>query len=141
MRILVSLICGTLFGAGLYISSMIDPQKVLGFLDIWAIADGGWDPSLAFVMGGGLAVAMPIFQFAKKRSQAVCGGDMSLPTNKAINRRLILGGVLFGTGWGLVGYCPGPALSALAFGQTDTVLFVVAMLAGMAGARTLHWNS
>ncbi|MFX4229293.1 MAG: DUF6691 family protein [Porticoccaceae bacterium] len=141
MRILVSLICGTLFGAGLYISSMIDPQKVLGFLDIWAIADGGWDPSLAFVMGGGLAVAMPIFQFAKNCSQAVCGGDMSLPTNKAINRRLILGGVLFGTGWGLVGYCPGPALSALAFGQTDTVLFVVAMLAGMAGARALHWNS
>lgn len=140
MRILVSLICGTLFGAGLYISGMIDPQKVLGFLDIWAIAEGDWDPSLAFVMGGGLIVAMPIFQFAKHRTEAVCGGDMSLPTNKAINRRLILGAVLFGIGWGLVGYCPGPALSALAFGQTDTVLFVVAMLAGMAGARALNWH-
>ncbi|MDG4718792.1 YeeE/YedE family protein [Thalassospira sp. FZY0004] len=140
MRILVSLICGTLFGAGLYISGMIDPQKVLGFLDIWAIADGDWDPSLAFVMGGGLIVAMPIFQFAKKRSDAVCGGGLELPTNKNITGKLILGGALFGAGWGLVGYCPGPALSALAFGQTDTIIFVATMLAGMAGARALHLN-
>jgi len=141
MRILVSLICGTLFGAGLYISGMIDPQKVLGFLDIWAIADGGWDPSLAFVMGGGLIVATPIFQFAKKRSDAVCGGGMNLPTNKNITTKLILGGALFGIGWGLVGYCPGPVLSALAFGQTDTIIFVVTMLAGMAGARALRLHA
>ncbi|WP_417827211.1 DUF6691 family protein [Thalassospira sp.] len=135
MRVIVSLICGTIFGFGLYVSAMIDPQKVLGFLDIWAIAEGGWDPSLAFVMGGGLAVAMPIFQFAKKRSQAVCGGEMNLPSNRAVTIKLILGGLLFGAGWGLVGYCPGPALSALAFGHPDTIIFVVAMVAGMGGAR------
>ena len=140
MRIIVSLICGTIFGFGLYISSMIDPQKVLGFLDIWAIADGGWDPSLAFVMGGGLAVAIPIFQFAKNRPEAVCGGEMSLPTNRAITTKLVVGGLLFGTGWGLVGYCPGPALSALAFGHTDTIIFVVAMIAGMGGARAIGLN-
>ncbi|MBX2830159.1 MAG: YeeE/YedE family protein [Rhodospirillales bacterium] len=140
MRNLVSLICGTLFGAGLYISGMIDPQKVLGFLDIWAIADGGWDPSLAFVMGGGLVVAIPIFWFAKGRSEAVCGGDMNLPANRAITKKLVIGGLLFGTGWGLVGYCPGPALSALAFGQLDTIIFVVAMLAGMAGTRMMRLN-
>ncbi|WP_033070182.1 DUF6691 family protein [Thalassospira australica] len=140
MRTFVSLICGTIFGFGLYISGMIDPQKVLGFLDIWAIAEGGWDPSLAFVMGGGLAVATPIFMFAKTRSEAVCGGDMGLPTNKSITPKLVLGGLLFGTGWGLVGYCPGPAISALAFGQTDTILFVVAMVVGMGGARAMRWN-
>ncbi|AXO12937.1 DUF6691 family protein [Thalassospira indica] len=140
MRIIVSLICGTIFGFGLYISAMIDPQKVLGFLDIWAIADGGWDPSLAFVMGGGLAVAIPIFQFAKNRTEAVCGGEMSLPTNRAITTKLVVGGLLFGTGWGLVGYCPGPALSALAFGHTDTIIFVVAMIAGMGGARAMGLN-
>ncbi len=141
MRILVSLICGTLFGAGLYISGMIDPQKVLGFLDIWAIADGGWDPSLAFVMGGGLIVAMPIFRFAKSRTEAVCGGEMSLPTNRAISKKLMIGGVLFGTGWGLVGYCPGPAISALAFGKLDTIIFVIAMLAGWAAAKTMRLNA
>ncbi|HCK17637.1 YeeE/YedE family protein [Thalassospira tepidiphila] len=140
MRTIVSLICGTIFGFGLYISGMIDPQKVLGFLDIWAIADGGWDPSLAFVMGGGLAVAIPIFQFAKNRTEAVCGGEMNLPTNRAITTKLIGGGVLFGIGWGLVGYCPGPALSALAFGHTDTVIFVVAMIVGMGSARVLGLN-
>ena len=105
MRIFVSLLCGAIFGAGLYISGMIDPQKVLGFLDIWAIADGGWDPSLAFVMGGGLIVAIPFFQFAKNRDNALCGGKMGLPTNRRIDRKLIVGGLLFGTGWGLVGYC------------------------------------
>ena len=141
MRILVSLICGTLFGAGLYISGMIDPQKVLGFLDIWAIAEGGWDPSLAFVMGGGLIVAMPIFWFAKSRTEAVCGGEMSLPINRAISKKLMIGGVLFGIGWGLVGYCPGPALSALAFGQLDTIIFVIAMLAGMVAAKMMRLNA
>ena len=140
MRIFVSLICGTIFGFGLFISGMIDPQKVLGFLDIWAIADGGWDPSLAFVMGGGLMVAIPIFQFTKNRTEAVCGGDMSLPTNRAITPKLIVGGLMFGTGWGLVGYCPGPALSALAFGHTDTIIFVVMMIVGMTGARLAGLN-
>lgn len=140
MRIFASLLCGLIFGAGLYISQMIDPQKVLGFLDIWAIADGGWDPSLALVMGGGLIVAIPFFRFAKSRSEAVCGGDMSLPTNREINRKLVTGGLLFGIGWGLVGYCPGPALSALAFGQTDTIIFVIAMMIGMIVCRKLKLN-
>lgn len=138
MRMVVSLICGTIFGFGLYISGMIDPQKVLGFLDIRAIADGGWDPSLAFVMAGGLAVATPIFMFAKTRTAAMCGGEIELPTDKSITPRLVLGGLLFGTGWGLVGYCPGPAISALVFGQTDTIVFVIAMMVGMGGGRMLR---
>lgn len=140
MRLFVSLLCGTIFGAGLYISGMIDPQKVLGFLDIWAIADGGWDPSLALVMGGGLLVAMPIIQFAKNRSEPVCGGDMALPANRKITRKLVMGGLLFGTGWGLVGYCPGPAISALAFGQSDTIIFVAAMLVGMMACKMSRLN-
>ncbi|MCC9621354.1 YeeE/YedE family protein [Thalassospira sp. MA62] len=140
MRVIASLFCGLLFGAGLYISGMIDPQKVLGFLDIWAIGDGGWDPSLAFVMGGGLIVAIPIFHFAKARGSAMCGGDISQPKNRQIDRPLVIGGLLFGIGWGLVGYCPGPALSALVFGQTDTVIFVVAMIAGMGATRLIRRN-
>ncbi|MFH1805887.1 MAG: DUF6691 family protein [Pseudomonadota bacterium] len=131
MRILSALLCGVLFGAGLAISGMINPQKVLAFLDIAAIASGGWDPSLAFVMGGGLLAALPFFWLARRRAGAICGGDIALPTRRDIDRDLIVGGLMFGAGWGLVGYCPGPAISALALGQIETVVFVFAMLAGM----------
>ncbi|OSQ50297.1 DUF6691 family protein [Thalassospira alkalitolerans] len=131
MRILASLFCGLIFGAGLLISGMIDPQKVLGFLDIAAIANGGWDPSLAFVMAGGLIIAFPIFHFARSQRTAMCGGEIAFPTRRDIDRDLVIGGLLFGIGWGMVGYCPGPAISALAFGQTETFIFVLAMIGGM----------
>jgi len=128
---LIALGAGLLFGAGLAISGMYDPAKVLDFLDIAAIASGGWDPSLAFVMAGGLAVTLPVFQFAKRRTRPLAAPQFQQPAASAIDRRLMLGALLFGIGWGLVGYCPGPALAALAFGATGTILFVLAMVAGM----------
>lgn len=131
MRILASAFCGALFGLGLIISGMTDPQKVLGFLDIAAIQTGNWDPSLAFVMAGALFVAFPIFRFAQSRRTAICGGTIELPKRRDIDRNLVIGGLLFGIGWGMVGYCPGPAISALAFGHIETIIFVIAMIAGM----------
>lgn len=128
---LIALAAGLLFGAGLAVSGMHDPAKVLGFLDIAAITSGGWDPSLAFVMAGGLAVTLPAFWYARRRSAPLAAPTFQAPTATAIDKRLTLGALLFGVGWGLVGYCPGPALAALAFGATGTVLFVVAMVAGM----------
>lgn len=128
---LIALAAGLLFGAGLAVSGMHDPAKVLGFLDIAAIASGGWDPSLAFVMAGGLAVTLPAFWYARRRMAPVAAPAFQAPTATAIDQRLMLGALLFGIGWGLVGYCPGPALAALAFGATGTILFVLAMVAGM----------
>lgn len=131
MRIVVALLCGALLGAGLAVSGMINPQKVLGFLDLGAMMSGGWDPSLALVMGGGLIVGFPLIHWGKTRTAPVCGGTMMLPTKREIDRDLVVGGLLFGVGWGLVGYCPGPAISALVLGHTQTIVFVIAMLAGM----------
>ncbi|MEZ5831923.1 MAG: DUF6691 family protein [Dongiaceae bacterium] len=128
---LIALAAGLLFGAGLAISGMYDPAKVLGFLDIAAIASGGWDPSLAFVMAGGLAVTVPAFSLARRRAQPIAAPQFQTPTATAIDGRLMVGALVFGIGWGLVGYCPGPALAALAFGSTGTILFVLAMMAGM----------
>lgn len=129
---LIALAAGLLFGIGLAVSGMFDPAKVLGFLDIAAIGSGRWDPSLAFVMAGGLAVALPVFQYAKRRIAPMAAPQFQAPTARAVDRRLMLGALIFGLGWGLVGYCPGPALAALAFGATGTILFVLAMAAGMA---------
>lgn len=131
MRILTSLICGLLFGIGLAISGMMSPQKVLGFLDIWSIPDGAWDPSLALVMVGGLIFAFPFFRFARTKSHAVNGGKITMPNRTDIDWKLVSGSLLFGAGWGLVGYCPGPAISALATGQWKSFLFVGAMISGM----------
>jgi uncharacterized protein len=128
---LIALGAGLLFGAGLAVSGMHDPAKVLGFLDIAAIANGGWDPSLAFVMAGGLAATLPAFHYARRRAQPICAPQFQTPTAAGIDRRLMLGALIFGIGWGLVGYCPGPALASLAFGATGTMLFVLAMVAGM----------
>jgi uncharacterized protein len=128
---LIALVAGLLFGAGLAVSGMHDPAKVLGFLDIAAIASGGWDPSLAFVMAGGLAVTLPAFWYGRRRKAPLAAPSFQAPTATAIDKRLMLGALLFGLGWGLVGYCPGPALAALAFGAAGTVLFVLAMIAGM----------
>ncbi len=128
MQLLMSLFAGLVFGLGLIISGMTDPSKVIGFLDL----AGNWDPSLALVMGGAILVGVPAFRFAKMRSQAILGGPMQLPAARHIDRRLVFGGLAFGAGWGLAGYCPGPALASLATGGSQPLIFTLAMLAGMA---------
>lgn len=119
---------GLLFGWGLIISGMTDPAKVVGFLDL----AGSWDPSLAFVMGGAIAVGVVAFGLAKKRTTTFLGGVLRLPTASDIDRRLIVGSLLFGAGWGLAGFCPGPAIVSVGAGHDKAVVFVLAMVAGMA---------
>lgn len=127
MRIITSLITGLVFGIGLIISGMTNPAKVLGFLDL----AGLWDPSLALVMGGAIAVGVVAFQLARKRSKSLLGDPMRLPSATQVDRRLLLGGLAFGVGWGLAGFCPGPALASLAVGGTKPAIFTVAMIGGM----------
>lgn len=119
---------GLLFGMGLIVAGMTDPSKVIGFLDL----AGAWDPSLAFVMGGAILVGLGAFAVAKKRTTSFLGGAMQLPTNSQIDKRLVVGSLLFGAGWGMAGFCPGPALVSLGTGNTKAFAFVLAMLAGMA---------
>ena len=128
MKLLMALLAGLLFGLGLILSGMTDPAKVVGFLDF----AGNWDPSLAFVMGGALLVGALVFPFATKRPKSILGDALRLPTATRIDRRLVLGSLTFGMGWGLAGYCPGPALASLAQGGTKPFVFFIAMLAGMA---------
>jgi uncharacterized protein len=123
---LAPLAAGLLFGLGLMASGMTDPAKVLAFLDL----SGAWDPSLALVMGGAIAVALLPFGWARRQGRTLAGEVLQWPTERAIGGRLIGGGLLFGIGWGLVGLCPGPAVVALAMGLGDVWIFVVAMLAG-----------
>ena len=123
-----ALVAGLVFGLGLILSGMANPAKVLGFLDL----AGRWDPSLAFVMGGAIAVGLGAFAFARRRTVAFLGGAMHLPTARDIDARLVSGSLLFGIGWGLGGFCPGPALVSFATGNLKAIVFVVAMLAGMA---------
>ncbi|WP_263770782.1 YeeE/YedE family protein [Propionivibrio soli] len=128
MNILFALLSGLVFGFGLIVSGMTDPAKVLGFLDL----GGAWDPSLALVMGGAIAVGLVAFGIAKRRTVSFLGLPMQMPAARQIDRRLVLGGLTFGVGWGLAGICPGPALVLLGRGLPQGVIFVVAMLAGMA---------
>ncbi len=128
MHIFMALIVGVIFGIGLIISGMTDPSKVIGFLDL----AGRWDPSLGFVMGGAILVGMVAFRFSSGREKSLLGDAMRLPIATRIDRRLVLGGLAFGAGWGLAGYCPGPALASLASGGSKTVIFTAAMIAGMA---------
>lgn len=118
---------GLLFGTGLILSGMTDPAKVIGFLDL----AGAWDPSLALVMGGAVLVAVFAFAIARRRTTAFLGGTMHLPSSRDIDRRLVFGGLIFGAGWGLAGFCPGPAIVSLGAGQPKAVVFVAAMLIGM----------
>ena len=127
MTVLVSLLTGLVFGVGLIVSGMANPAKVLGFLDL----AGTWDPSLAFVMGGAIAVGFVAFAVARRRTVSLLGAEMKLPTARQIDRRLVAGSVLFGVGWGVAGFCPGPALVALGMGEAKALVFVAAMLAGM----------
>jgi uncharacterized protein len=128
MQALFAFAAGLVFGIGLIVSGMADPAKVLGFLDL----AGRWDPSLAFVMGGAIAVGALAFGFAARRGTTLLGAPLHLPPTRPIDARLVSGSLLFGIGWGLAGFCPGPALVALGMGQSKAWLFVAAMLAGMA---------
>jgi len=118
---------GLMFGLGLLLSGMTDPGKVLGFLDLF----GAWDPSLAFVMGGAIAVGLVGFTVAQRRSSTWLGEPIELPRSTGIDRRLVVGSLLFGAGWGLAGFCPGPALVTLGAGVDKAVVFVLAMGLGM----------
>lgn len=123
-----SLLAGLVFGLGLLISGMANPDKVLGFLDL----AGPWDPSLALVMVGAIMVGVVGVAVARRRTLSFLGASISLPTNTRIDKRLVLGGLTFGVGWGLAGFCPGPGLVALGAGELKALVFVVAMVAGMA---------
>lgn len=127
--ILLSLGAGLLFGAGLLISGMAQPAKVVGFLDVL----GGWDPSLAFVMMGAIAVHFLAYRLVPRLPKPVWGARWGIPSRRDIDTRLVAGAALFGAGWGLAGYCPGPALTTLATGASTTLLFTGAMLLGMWG--------
>jgi uncharacterized membrane protein YedE/YeeE len=128
-EVAVAFAAGLIFGAGLVVSGMANPAKVLGFLDLF----GAWDPSLALVMAGAVGVGLVGFAFASRRTQSALGLPMRLPESDAIDQRLVVGAAVFGVGWGLAGFCPGPALVALATGSPKAILFVVSMIAGMAG--------
>jgi uncharacterized protein len=128
MNILFALTAGLVFGLGLIVSGMANPAKVLGFLDL----AGPWDPSLALVMCGAIAVAGAAFALARKRTRSLLGLPMQLPTARGIDRRLVGGSLTFGIGWGLAGICPGPALVLIGAGVAQGLIFVGAMLAGMA---------
>ena len=138
MNALAAFAAGLVFGIGLIVSGMTDPGKVIGFLDV----AGRWDPSLAFVMGGAILVGYFSFAAAGRRGRTFLGGAMHLPTRRDIDTRLVAGSAVFGIGWGLAGFCPGPALVALGAGIDQAALFVAAMLAGMviydAAERLIH---
>jgi hypothetical protein len=123
---LVALVSGLLFGLGLGFSQMIDPEKVIGFLDL----TGSWDPTLAFVMGGAVLVTLITFRFILKRPTPILNGKFYVPSRKDIDKPLLIGSALFGIGWGIGAYCPGPAITSLVFGALNPLLFVVAMVVG-----------
>jgi uncharacterized membrane protein YedE/YeeE len=128
MNFVAALFCGALFGFGLALSGMTDISKVIGFLDL----SGNWDPTLAFVIGGGLLVSLPFFQFGVGRlTKPVWADVFRIPTRNDIDARLIIGAALFGIGWALVGLCPGPAIASLAYLNLDIAYFGIAMFAGM----------
>jgi len=126
-------VSGLIFSFGLLLSGMANPEKVLGFLDLF----GAWDPSLALVMGGAIAVALPAFTIARKREAAILGGPINLPGKRTLDKRLLLGSLTFGVGWGLAGFCPGPGIVASGAPESGAMVFVAAMVAGMLAFRAL----
>jgi uncharacterized membrane protein YedE/YeeE len=131
MSKIISLVCGIIFGIGLTVSQMIDPEKVLGFLNIF----GDWDPSLAFVMFGALIISSPFFHLFKNNKKPICAKNFNYTTNKKVNKKLIIGSSLFGVGWGLAGLCPGPAIASLALLNINSAVFVVTMFVGFYSAK------
>lgn len=127
MPVLTALLAGLIFGLGLIVSGMVNPTKVLGFLDVTS----AWDPSLVVVMAGAILIAAPAFTVAKRRTVSLIGAEMRLPVSGQIDRGLVVGSILFGTGWGIAGFCPGPGLVAFAMGEVKAVVYLIAMLAGM----------
>lgn len=127
MKNILAGLVGLVFGIGLIVSGMTDPSKVLGFLDV----AGHWNPSLGLVMCGAIGVGIVAFRLASRRERSLLGDAMRLPTSRQIDRRLVFGGLAFGAGWGLAGYCPGPAVASLASGGAKPLVFFIAMLAGM----------
>lgn len=134
MGALVAGLSGLLFGAGLQLAGMTRPGKVVGFLDV----AGDWDPSLAFVMAGAIAVHVLAYRLVPSLPSPLLGGRWGIPTRRDVDGRLIAGAVLFGSGWGLAGYCPGPALTSLATGTAEALIVVGAMIAGMAGHQVVE---
>ena len=133
MQRALEFLVGLIFGWGLLLSGMTDPGKVKGFLDL----AGSWDPSLGLVMGGAIAVAVVAFALATRRSSTLLGRALHLPTSREVDRQLVVGSLIFGAGWGLAGFCPGPAIVATASGEIKALVFVVAMLTGMVGFELL----
>ena len=127
MNVFTSLLAGLVFGLGLIVSGMANPAKVLGFLDL----GGAWDPSLALVMAGAVGVGTVAFAFTRRRTLSLLGSKMTLPTSRRIDRPLVVGSLLFGIGWGVAGFCPGPGLVGVGMGEVKALIFVAAMLAGM----------
>ena len=134
MRLLTALLIGVIFGLGIAVSGMINPAKVLNFFDL----AGTWDPSLAFVMGGALAVAIPGYRLVLGRPAPAFEPRFQLPDTKVIDRRLVLGSATFGIGWGIAGFCPGGALPAIGTGDPTVFLFLAALIVGMFIARALQ---
>ena len=128
MQIISAGLVGLVFGLGLILGGMTNPAKVIGFLDL----AGAWDPSLGLVMGGAMVIAAAAFKVAKRRARSVLGATLQIPQSRVIDKRMILGSLAFGAGWGLAGFCPGPALVSVASGAAEALVFVAAMLAGMA---------
>ncbi|SFN48189.1 YeeE/YedE family protein [Marinobacter pelagius] len=124
---LASLFAGLIFGFGLIVSGMANPEKVLGFLDI----AGLWDPSLAFVMGGAIIVGVVAFAVARRRTLSFLGFNIKIPSHNHIDKRLVIGSLMFGVGWGVAGFCPGPGIVALGAGEIKAAVFVASMVAGM----------
>jgi uncharacterized protein len=141
MRLFVAFVAGSCFGIGLTVSQMINPPKILSFLDVGAIASGAWDPSLALVMAGALAVTYVGYALTLRRRQPLLTPAFELPTRRDIDVRLLTGSAIFGLGWGMVGFCPGPALAALATGSGKALIFIAAMLLGMVLHRRFERSS
>lgn len=137
MTLFVQFLIGLIFGSGLVLAGMSDPAKVLNFLDVAAIASGGWDPSLAFVMGGGVIVTFLGYRYVLKQKRSIFDTSFHVPKATQLDVPVVIGPAIFGVGWGLVGFCPGPAFTALGAGSFSAVVFVAAMLAGMLAARQL----
>ena len=137
MSKIISLVSGIVFGVGLVISEMINPKKVLGFLDLF----GNWDPSLAFVMIGALIVSSPLFHIIKNKEKPLFAEKFNYSNNKEVNNRLIVGSALFGAGWGLGGLCPGPAISSIALININSITFVFAMFFGFYLVKFLKLSS